>query len=310
MAKLVKREVLLLKIESTYNTDANPTAANDALLVENLSWSFEGLRMVERNPITGSLAKKKGIYAGSLVSVTFDVELKGSGVAGTAPEVGQALRACGFGETVAVSTSVAYSPVSTGHESATIYYYEDGSLYKITGCRGTVSANLETGSAGKLSFTFTGHLASKSDTALVSPTYDSTVPAPLINVPFSVGGYSAVINALAFDVSNEITTPPSLSASDGFGEIRIAGRDVNGSFDPEAQAFATKDFINELQTGASLALSCGVIGSSAGNRIQIDMPAISYRELSPGDRDGIRTYEIGFGAHESTTDDEVTITFT
>ncbi len=310
MVKLVRREVILLKVEATYNTDPTPVPATDALLVENLSRSLEGLRMVERSPIDGSIAKKQSVYGGSLMSVSFDVEIKGSGAAGTPPELGQALRACGMGETIVASTSVAYSPVSADHESSTIYYYEDGTLYKLTGCRGAVSGAMETGSFGKLSFTFTGHIASKSDAALPSASYDSTLPAPLINVPFTIGGYAAVINNLGFDLGNEVTTPANISAADGYSDIIITGRDVNGSFDPEATLIAEEDFLGDLQASATNVLACGVIGSVAGNRYRIDMPAVSYRELSPGDRDSLRTYEVGYGASESTTDDEITILFT
>ena len=310
MVKLVRREVLLFKIETTYNTDAVPVEGVDALLVENLSHSLEGLRMVERAPIDGSIAKKQSVYGGTLMSVTFDMEIKGSGAAGTAPESGAPLRGCGMGETIVASTSVAYSPVSSSHESATIYFYEDGSLYKLTGCRGSVSGALETGEFGKFSFTFTGHLASKTDVSLPSPSYDSTLPAPLINVPFTIGGYAAVINNLSFDLGIELATPPSISATDGYSTVLITGRDVNGSFDPEATLVADQDFLGDLQSSATNALACGVIGSVAGNRYRIDMPAVSYRELSPGDRDSLRTYEIGYGASESTTDDEITILFT
>jgi len=310
MVKLVRREVVLLKVESTYNTDAVPSASVDALLVENLSNGLEGLRMVERAPIDGSIAKKQSVYGGSLYTVSFDVEIKGSGSAGVAPECGQALRACAMGETIVASTSVAYSPVSTAIESATIEYYEDGSLIKLTGCRGTVSGALETGGFGKLSFTFTGHLLSKTDSALPSPSYDSTLPAPLISVPFTIGGYAAIINNLSFDLGNELTTPASISSADGYSDVIITGRDVNGSFDPEATLVAVQDFLGDLQSSSTKALACGVIGTTAGNRYRIDMPSVSYRELSPGDRDSLRTYEIGYGASEATTDDEITILFT
>ncbi|MCK7495178.1 MAG: hypothetical protein MZW92_31855 [Comamonadaceae bacterium] len=44
------------------------------------------------------------------MQLTFDVEIKGSGAAGTAPELGVLLKGCGFGETVVAVTSVTYAP--------------------------------------------------------------------------------------------------------------------------------------------------------------------------------------------------------
>ncbi|WP_444932401.1 hypothetical protein ACJJIF_22000 (plasmid) [Microbulbifer sp. SSSA002] len=71
------------------------------------------------------------------MEVTFNAELKGSGAAGTPPEIAPLLRACGLAETITAGTSVEYNLASEGHESITLYLYEDGSLYKLTGVRGT-----------------------------------------------------------------------------------------------------------------------------------------------------------------------------
>ncbi len=307
---LVNREVILAKVESTYNTDASPVAGTDAVLAENLAWSHEGARLIERLGVKATLGKTQSIYGGTLKAVSFDVELKGSGAAGTAPEIGPLLRGCGFGETIVASTSVTYEPVSTGFESLTIYYYSDGLLHKITGARGNVSFNLETGAVGKATFNFVGHDAGVTDTAMVSPSYDSVVPPPVLSVPFTIGAYSAVINALSIDMGNAVTTPPDMSAADGFGETIITTRDANGSFDPEQVLLATKNYISEWKASTTQAMATGVIGSTAGNRYAFSLPAVYHREVAPGDREGLRIYEIGYGAAEDSGDDEVSLAFT
>ena len=294
MPKLVKREAILLKI-ATQGVDAVPVAANDALLVEDIGWSFAGARMAERNPVKSALGRLQSVYAGTMMEITFRCELKGSGTAGTAPEIGAALRACGLGETIVPSTSVTYEPVSTGHESATIYYYEDGSLYKLLGALGTVNFNLATGEIGYAEFTFTGHFESYTDVALPAGVYDAEVPPPVINASFSALGYAAAISALTLDVANEVVTPSSMSGADGYGDVLIVDRDVAGSFDPQSELSATKDFIAEWQGGNSGAIDSGTIGA-AGNQYQLTISDGYYRELGPGDRDNSRTYEIGFGA--------------
>lgn len=306
---LTNREVILVEIEGTYNTDANPNST-DAVLVENPNWSNEGLRMLERPVLSANIGAKQQIFAGTLRSVSFDCELKGSGSAGTRPEFGKLLRACALAETIAAGTSVTYQPASSGHESVTVYYYQDGKRKKLTGARGTVSFSLETGTTGKASFTLTGHDAGESDIAMVSPTYASTVPSALIGVPFAVGGYSAVINALSIDLSNSVVTPPSMAAADGYGEIRIGKRDVNGSFDPEDTLVATQDWLGDLKAGSTAALTTGVIGSSSGNRYRFDLDKIYYRDVSPGDRDGLRTLDVSFGAVDTTGDDDIALIFT
>ena len=306
---LTNREVILAKIESVYNTDPTP-ATTDAILVENPSWSLAGLRMVDRNNVKASTATDQKIYGGTLRGISFDVEIKGSGTAGTAPEIGTLLRACGLDETIVASTSVTYAPISTGFESITIYYYQDGILNKITGCRGNASFNLECGNKGMVSFTFTGHDGGTTDVSMVTPSYDSTVPPVFINAPFSIGAYSAVIAGLTFDMANTVATPPDVSATDGYSQIYLTKRDVNGTFSPEMTLVATNDWIGQLKAGTTMALDTGAIGATAGNIYQVTMPAVYYREMSPGDRDGVRTLENTFGAAESSGDDEFSIAFT
>jgi hypothetical protein len=297
MPKSVKREAILLKIETTQGTDAVPTGADDAILVEDPSWSFAGARMVERNPVRSALGRLQAVYAGTLIEVSFKVEIKGSGAAGTAPEIGQALRACGIDETIVASTSVTYAPVSTGHESASIYYYEDGSLYKILGAIGTVSFSLETGAIGYAEFTFTGHYGGLTDAALPSLTFDSTVPPAILGASFSALGYASAINSLSLDVANEVVTPASMSDAEGYGDVLIVDRDPAGSFDPQAELVATEAFVADWKAGTAGAIQTGAIGSTAGNIYALSMPTSHYREIAPGDRDSMRTYDIGFGAH-------------
>lgn len=309
MAKLIRRSVLLAKVESTYGTDAAPVAGTDAVLVENPSWGFTGQRMLEQPAVKHTLGSRQHIFGGTLFQVTCTVALKGSGTAGTPPEFGPLLRACGMGETIDTA-SVEYSPVSENLESVTLYYYEDGTLYKVVGCRGTFTLEATAGEYGKLNFTFTGRLAGESDSTISPPTYHATTPPPVISGGFSADGYAAVIAALNIDAGLQIATPPSVNAPDGYGDIVITGRDVTGSFDPEKVSKAAYDFIKKWQEGAAFEVKTGAIGPKAGNRWAVEMPRVSYRDIAPGDRDGIRTLENSFGAAEIAGDDELVLRFT
>lgn len=314
---LVNREVILAKTEVTYGTDSVPVEALDAMLVENINWSNESLRFNERPAVRASLGQLQGVYGGALRSIQFDVELKGSGVdpssTATPPEFAPLLRACAMTETIIAVTSVGYQPESDPalHESITIYYFQDGIRYDLLGCRGNVSFNFETGAIAKMSFTFTGHLVGPADVALASPTVLSVVPEALISVPFTIGGFAAIINAVTTDLSNTIAMPPDMAASDGFGEVQITERDVSGSYDPEAELVAVDNPGSDFVNGVAQAVSIGPIGGTAGNIIDVDYPAAYYRDIAPGDRDGIRTYDIPFGAAEATPpDDEIVLLFT
>jgi hypothetical protein len=309
---LDKRSVLLAKDESAYNADSAPVAATDAIMIEDLAWAFANARMQARKPVRASLGLLKSVFAGTLISVSGKTEVKGSGAAGTAPEIAPLLRASGWAETVNAGVSVLYKPSSTQsvHKSSTMYFYDDGLLLKITGARGTCSFDLQVGAAIMCNWEFTGHFVSITDVALPVATYDSTVPPMLVNVPFTVGGFAAVISKLAFDMGVELSIPENIAATDGYGEIQITGRNPTGSFNPLRVTVATKNFISEWQSGAALVLTTGDIGSVAGNKVKVDMPAITYTEIARGNQNNVGTYENTFEARESAGDDEVTLTFT
>jgi len=313
MPILTSREVVLVKEESTYNTDAAPTASADAILVGNPSWGHEGLRMNERNVVKNTNAVKQHVFGDTLKTISMDVELKGSGTAGTAPDLGVLFEACSYDETVVAVTSVTYAPTSTyaDQKSVTVWYYQDGLLHKLTGCRGTFTVNLETGTIPMATFTLTGHSIAPIDAALISPTLDTTSPVAVKGAPFTIDGFAAIISSLTFDAGVTVMTPPDISETDGFGEITVGKRDLNGSFDPQADLVANEDFYGNFRSGTQMALTTGAIGATAGNILTIAMPKVYYRDVSPGDRDGIRTYELPFGAVEdSAGDDEISIVFT
>lgn len=309
MALLVRNEVILAAIESTYNVDASP-GANDAIAFSNASLSNEGLRMNERERVTQGIDTDQRIYGGSLRSITLTCELKGSGAAGTAPEYGVLMRACGMAETVSAGTSVTYLPASTGQESVTIYYYEDGVLEALTGCRGTFTMNLSAGTIPSIEFTLTGHANLPIDASAPTPAFDAPTPVPMINVPFSWGGFAAVVSEFSLGLNNVVATSPSIGASDGYGEVQITGRDVGGQIDPESVLVATDSVIADFRTGVTKAVTLGSIGTDAGNIVNVSMPAAYYTDTQQGEREGIRTKDLPFSATASAGDDDVQVVFT
>lgn len=305
------RSVILAKVESTYNTDPTPATSADEVLVENFSWSYANARMAERMPLRESKGKLAPIYAGTLVQMSFECEIKGSGAAGTAPEVGALLQACGLSETIVASTSVTYEPASSALKSCTVYFYRDGKLLIVTGCVGAVTGSLAVGAVGKLSFTLTGHLVSETDVSLPTASYDSTVPVPMINLSsFLIDSKTPGITRFEFDLGNEVATPEDMVASDGYGTIQVTGRRVTVGFDDEDVVVATYDWLTKWTGGSAVAIATGTIGSTAGNRYAISLPAVTYTELSAGDKSGIVTRDVRGQAAESSGDDEISIAFT
>lgn len=308
---LKHRAVLLAKIETTYNTDPVPTGSANAILVENLTFAWTDSRMAERAVVRTVQGRLKPLFGGTLATITFDVEVKGSGVIDSPPEIGPLLRASSFAETITATASVSYTLVSTAQESATLYFYLDGKLMKMTGALGTKTGDLSVGNYGKFSFSFTGHTYQATDATIATPTYNSQIPPVLVSVPFTIDSYAATITGLKYDTGVQVAKPGSISAADGYGRLTVTGRNVTGSIDPEDVLVATHDFEAKWRAGTAMALTTGVIGSTAGNRYKIDMPSVAYNDApSLGEREGIATLDMKFISQALTTDNDLTITFT
>ncbi|NBT52735.1 MAG: hypothetical protein EBT12_14510 [Marivivens sp.] len=96
MAVRTSQRVLLAKEESTYGTDPTPTGSADAILVRSLEISPFQSDVVERELIRGYMGNYETLHASQRVEINFDVEMVGSGSAGTAPAFGPLLKAISF----------------------------------------------------------------------------------------------------------------------------------------------------------------------------------------------------------------------
>lgn len=310
----IKNEVILAKTESSYGVDPTPTAGSNAILVRPPTLSAEGLRMNDRGAVRASLGMLQRIYGGRLARLEFETEVKGSGAAGTAPEIGPLLKACGCDETIVPSTSVKYEPVSSSHSSVTIYYYEGGrKLHKLLGARGTVSFKLEAGGILIASFSFVGHYTEPTDQSQPSPTYNSQVPKAALGMAVSINGVTAIVaRAWEWALNWTIAMPPSLSASDGYGEIILTERDVTGKMTIEAELDSVLDLDALLSGGTRFAWASGSLGGTAGNIVALATPASStyVTDAQQGEGEGLRLREVPLAVDDSTSDQELSVTFT
>ena len=326
---LVNRQVLLAETEVNYGVSPAPTAVDNAILVENISWSNEGLRMQERPVVKTSFGKLAHIYGGSLRTLSFDVELKGGGLVGNTqarqvPELDPLLQACGFARTSVANASTNYAPASTAIKSCYLTFAMDGSVFSISGARGSCSLAMETGAIPKLSFTMTGHYVDMAALALPAPTYSGILPKPAIDLgwQFKVGAGALTdiavgINAFNLELGNTVSQVPDMGASDGFGEVQITGRDVTGSIDPASLVYTNanaadslfRDPFKFIQGNTPFQLDATHNNGVAGQELLLTMPRCALRELAAGEREGIQTYEFSFGCAEDSGDDEVSFIF-
>jgi len=168
---------------------------------------------VERVFVGKSLEPLSPIVGAKGMQFSFDTEFVGSGVAtkDVPPEWGPLMRGASFSQAITPTEKVVYAP-TLATESITVYAFQDGRLFRASGCRADLQINLEAGSIGKMTWTITGKYADVIDrarpTGLTDPTSigpvvqsvnlvtGQTTTATQIN---NVGGYSAVATALVVD---------------------------------------------------------------------------------------------------------------
>jgi len=196
--------------------------------------------------------------------------------------------------TVAADKGFEYRPVSTGIPSETVGYFLDGTKYMIAGARGNLTIDLRAGEPGFLAFAYEGVYESVTDTALLSPTYESTIPLAFLNVGASIHDLSAIFTQLSIDMGNTIAERTSANAAKGILSFKITERDPSGSIDPEMELVADHDFYGRYISGATGRIYAELPSANAGEKITIAGPRVQYAGVSQSDRDQIAVASLDF----------------
>ena len=311
MALLARKTYILAKAEATYGTNSSP-ANTDAVLVKSLELTPLAGDVVSRDLIRGYLGNSESLIASTYVELTFDVELAGSGTAGTAPRYSNLLLACGTALTTVASTSNTYAPVSSSFGSSTIVYNSDGLNHVLTGCRGSFSISAEVGQIPTISFSMVGVYNAPTDVSPVSASYTSQA-TPLVfrqgnTSAFSVFSYSGLLQSFEFDLANSTVYRQLVGSS--AGEVIITDRKPAGSVMIEAPTIATKDFFAIALASATGGLSF-THGTTAGNRVVFNSPQTDITTPAYGEQDGVRMLNLPYVSVPTTAgSDEFSLAFT
>ncbi len=308
MPLITRRQALLAKTETTYATDSVPTGLADALIVRNVQSTPIEVTRESRELLRPFLGNSSDVIGARFSRLRFDVEVAGSGVAGTAPKYGPLLRACGMAQVVSAGVSVVYTPISTLPESVTMYLFRDGVLHRFFGARGNVSLRAQYRSVPMFSFDFTGFFVPVTDTALPTATY-TLQATPLAfnreNTPtFALHGVSsAVIRSFSFDLANQVVYRNIINSE----VVRIVDRKPTASFEIGAELMAVKNWFAAI-AAAELGSMNLVHGTVAGNTVQIGAPAVQLNGVTEGDMDGDMMLTAAAVLQPSAGNDEISIT--
>jgi hypothetical protein len=294
MPRYTRNTVVLAKVEGSYGTDSTPTGA-EAMLTSKPTITPLSAQNVPRDVVLGYLGSKEHLVGSRFAECAFDIELVGGGTVGAAPAWGDLMLACGWAETETETERVDYTLVSTGFQSVSIYWQDDGLQQKLLGARGTVSIKMTSGGIPVLSFSFKGLYSAATATANATPTLTGFKVPVVVNdantSDLTFGGTHATTGAPAIASG---TAYPSMGlefalnntvehvALIGGETVEITQRDPSCNFQLELTAAQEVTFMTAIAAGTLTSVGL-VHGTVAGYKSLLWLPTV--QRISPQKQD-------------------------
>lgn len=289
MPLIKKRRLLLAKIESSPGVDPTPTGAANACLVEDMVWKLV-TEPGERSGAQASAIDPPRVQGGRYWEVTFSMEAKGSGTAGTAPPETALLQGCGMKLTNTPATSDAYVTLITDDKTVTLYGYQDGKLYETNYAQGTFVLRKEGKKPARYQFTFKGLYVAPVDATMASPTFPTTTPVAVVQT-LTLGGVTPKIKSWSIDLGADVQMLTDDTAGTGYHRAKIVGYNPSFTMQVEEELVATRDDHANALLDTGLAWD-GTIGGTAGNKIDVNIPKCHINEVGPGEAEGVSIHDL------------------
>jgi len=323
MPRYTRNTVILAKTEVTYGVDPTPTGAANAMLTSKPQIMPMQAQFIDRDVIRGFLGGSEQLAGAMFAEISFDVELAGSGTAGTAPPYGPLLLACGLAETVSASVRVDYTPVSSAFSSAAFYWYDDGLLHKVLGARGTATFKKTSGGIPVISFNFKGLYAAPTAAANATPTLtgfqqplavqeantsDLTIGgthnSASTATPSITGGTALPSYGLEVALNNTVEHMPML----GGETIELTQRAITCNYKADLTAAQEVLFLAAIASGTLATLGI-VHGTAAGNKSLLWLP--QHQRINPrkDEQSGRRLVAVDGRGVYSTGNDDFRLTY-
>jgi hypothetical protein len=298
------RKILAAKIETTAGTAISVTGSDAAILVYDPIIQSEVV-VNDRRPAGAAHGSLPGVPGAKPGSATFRVEVRGKGATGLPLWATALLPACGM-----KANASTYSPISAAADKKTITLaiYEDGLLKTLYGAMGSVKFTFPAGGIATAEFTFRGlFTANPSDTSLLTPTQDTSIPPTVGSGAFTLDGVTPRLSSAEIDLGNEVIDRPAPTSA-GLLHAFIVNRAPKFTADPEAVVVATDPVFTELLAGTTNALSI-VLNGGTNNTVTFGSPKVQYQKVTTGNRNGLLTHSIECGLAYDSGNDELTIAF-
>lgn len=289
-------KLLFVKTGGTYG--AAPTfSASDALIcsaVEITPLEGDILERTQADSESGRVASRAMVRKRSSATITF--ELAGSGVAGTRPKWSALAEACGatWADVATVSNTLTEASTNSALGFADIRVLMGGDDYRSHGARGNMVFTLTSGELPTGQATMQGLYVTPVSQAMITPTYsnqarsvvvDST-NTPTVQIGPSGSPVSRCISNFSLDFGCNVVYFNEAGCTSP--EVRITGRQPTATItyrDTSLEDFNIFDF-SASQTPPIHGFK--IVHGTAGARVTIELPMLTYGQPSHENRDGIR----------------------
>ncbi len=308
--KLMRNMLVMAKVQVAKGTPATLAAADDAMLVRSAMPTPIKAEFVDRALIRPYMGNSPKLVAGEHGVIECELELAGSGAAGTPPAYAPLLLACGFAETVLAATHVKYAPVTNGQTYLTMICNLDGLQFRLTDVICDVSCEMNPKGIPILKFTCMGVYHPYTDTVMPVGADFTAFLKPLVvgktNTPtFTLHGTTPCVEQFGWALNNENNWRELINCSGA----RRSDRKPTTNAVIELPTAAEKNWGEAVRLGDTGALSV-VHGVTAGNIVQLDMPTTTVAsEPSITDSQGIAMLNLQMDVNPATGNDELVLTF-
>lgn len=254
----------------------------------------------------GQMGNMKSFVDPNNVTVEYDINVigRGGGAAGAAPKIADLLKCCGLAETISAGTSVTYAPggdLTRGQCKV----FTDGYVRLVEGIMCDMKISGKVGDLARITFSAKGYTSANS-TAEANPTVTlDTANPPVISsaTVFTVGGGTVNISEFEFSLGN------SLQSLYGVDIKEYYLQDFDSSVNIKAiKTKGNETHWDDLVSGNVKSIQI-VIGTVAGQIIQIDIPFAKPKEVSESDSNGVVVYDQTYRCQSSAGNDNFTLTF-
>lgn len=315
MSLLWRQKTLAVKVESVKGTAETLSSADVVVQAIDPTCSLSPAEL-ERLIQASDLDRYPSIIGAPEMTMSFGVEIRGSGTAGTAPGWFRCLQGCGNVVTDATN-EVTVDPESNDDLTdtltlATIIGDDTNGLWvEMKGARGNMTISGVVNQIARADFTFTGVLSQVQNSSPPSSNYESTLPIPWHNAQISIDGSSFATGNygnFTFDLGNEVYLQEDANdVDDGVSYAVIANRNPRGTIDPRIVALSTYNPWTTMTASTTATFELW-FGETAGNQIQFTAPAFQIiPPIAPAERQGQAVYPLNFLLCRSSGDDSYQI---